>query len=197
MIKALLKKQIMEVFSWVYFDRKNGKNRSKNGIIGYAALYLLIFGFLGVFFYQIANMLCKPLSDAGFIIISVELHFPVRCFFRDDTAVLTQAANPKMPDAAKAERIQAFVTIVSESIFSHVVPPDGSMNSFTESDNNQTERNTMPADRTAAIHAAAFTAFFLSETGKRMTKAIPDTTAIKANSAVLTICEITSERHSL
>ena len=66
MIKALLKKQIMEVFSWVYFDRKNGKNRSKNGIIGYAALYLLIFGFLGVFFYQIANMLCKPLSDAGF-----------------------------------------------------------------------------------------------------------------------------------
>ena len=66
MIKALLKKQMLEVFSWVYFDRKNGKNRSKNGIIGYAALYLFIFGFLGVFFYQIANTLCKPLSDAGF-----------------------------------------------------------------------------------------------------------------------------------
>ena len=46
MTKALLKKQLMEVFSWVYFDRKNGKNRSKGGIIGYAALYLFLFGFL-------------------------------------------------------------------------------------------------------------------------------------------------------
>ena len=66
MIKALFKKQIMEVFSWVYFDRKNGKNRSKGGVIGYAALYLFIFGFLGVFFFQMAKMLCKPLTDAGF-----------------------------------------------------------------------------------------------------------------------------------
>ena len=66
MIKALFKKQIMEVFSWVYFDRKNGKNRSKGGIIGYAALYLFIFAFLGVFFFQMANTLCKPLTDAGF-----------------------------------------------------------------------------------------------------------------------------------
>lgn len=66
MTKALFKKQILEVFSWVYFDRKNGKNRSKSGIIGYAALYLFIFGFLGVFFFQTANTLCKPLADAGF-----------------------------------------------------------------------------------------------------------------------------------
>ena len=66
MTKALLKKQLMEVFSWVYFDRKNGKNRSKGGIIGYAALYLFLFGFLGVFFFQMANTLCKPLTDAGF-----------------------------------------------------------------------------------------------------------------------------------
>lgn len=65
MIKALFKKQMLEVFSWVYFDRKNGKNRSKSGIIGYAALYLFIFGFLGVFFFQMAKTLCKPLSDAG------------------------------------------------------------------------------------------------------------------------------------
>lgn len=66
MIKALFKKQMLEVFSWVYFDHKNGKNRSKGGIIGYAALYLFIFGFLGVFFFHIANTLCKPLTDAGF-----------------------------------------------------------------------------------------------------------------------------------
>ena len=66
MTKALLKKQISEVFSWVYFDRKNGKSRSKGGIIGFSALYLFIFAFLGVFFYQIGDMLCKPLVDAGF-----------------------------------------------------------------------------------------------------------------------------------
>ena len=65
MTKALLKKQIMEVFSWVYFDRKSGKSRSKGGIIGFAVLYLLIFVFLGAFFFQIAGTLCKPLSDAG------------------------------------------------------------------------------------------------------------------------------------
>lgn len=66
MIKALFKKQLLEVFSWVYFDRKNSKNRSKSGIIGYAALYLFIFAFLGMFFFQMADSLCKPLSDAGF-----------------------------------------------------------------------------------------------------------------------------------
>ena len=66
MIRALFKKQMMEVFSWVYFDRKNGKNLSKGGIIGYAALYLFLFTFLGVFFFQMADTLCKPLSDAGF-----------------------------------------------------------------------------------------------------------------------------------
>lgn len=65
MMGTLLKKQIMEVFSWVYFDRKNGKSRSKSGIILYAALYLFIFIFLGFAFYQFADALCKPLADVG------------------------------------------------------------------------------------------------------------------------------------
>ena len=47
MTKALLKKQLLEVFSWLYIDRKSGKNRSRNGIIGYAVLYLIVFVFLG------------------------------------------------------------------------------------------------------------------------------------------------------
>lgn len=64
MTKALLKKQILEVFSWVYFDRKNGKSRSKGGVIGFSVLYLFIFCFLGVFFFGIASALCKPLIDA-------------------------------------------------------------------------------------------------------------------------------------
>lgn len=65
MTKTLLKKQLMEVFSWLFQDRKSGKNRSKNGILAYALLYLIIFGVLGVFFYNAAGMLCVPLVSIG------------------------------------------------------------------------------------------------------------------------------------
>ena len=63
MTKALFRKQMMEVFSWLYKDKKSGKNRSKGGIIGFAVLYLLLFGFLGGIFYVAANMLCAPLYE--------------------------------------------------------------------------------------------------------------------------------------
>ena len=53
MTKALLKKQMLEVFAWIYKDKKTGKNRSKNGIIGYIVLYIFIFGFLGIIFYNV------------------------------------------------------------------------------------------------------------------------------------------------
>ena len=65
MTKALLKKQMLEVFAWIYKDKKTGKNRSKNGIIGYIVLYILIFGFLGSIFYYVASLLCEPLTQAG------------------------------------------------------------------------------------------------------------------------------------
>lgn len=65
MTKALLKKQMLEVFAWIYKDRKTGKNRSKNGIIGYIILYIFIFGFLGSIFYNVAKILCAPLAQAG------------------------------------------------------------------------------------------------------------------------------------
>ena len=64
MTKALFKKQMMEVFSWLYKDRKSGKLRSAKGIAGYVLLYLIIFGFLGVIFYIAANTLCDPLLSA-------------------------------------------------------------------------------------------------------------------------------------
>ena len=66
MTKALFRKQMMEVFSWLYKDKKSGKNRTKGGIIGFAVLYLLLFGFLGGIFYVTANMLCAPLYEIGF-----------------------------------------------------------------------------------------------------------------------------------
>lgn len=66
MTKALFKKQMMEVFSWFFIDRKSGKKRKKNGIILYAVLYLFLFGFLGYIFWTMADMLCAPLTSVGF-----------------------------------------------------------------------------------------------------------------------------------
>ena len=66
MTKALFKKQMLEVFSWVFMDKKSGKNRDFKGIIGYVILYLFIFGFLGVIFFKVAESLCEPLLNIGF-----------------------------------------------------------------------------------------------------------------------------------
>lgn len=65
MTKALFRKQMMEVFSWLYKDKKTGKHRSLKLIIIYALLYLVLFGFLGCTFGFVAYSMCKPLSDAN------------------------------------------------------------------------------------------------------------------------------------
>lgn len=56
----------MEVFSWIYQNKKTGKNRSVQGVILYSLLYLLVFGMLGAMFWMTADMLCEPLVQAGF-----------------------------------------------------------------------------------------------------------------------------------
>ena len=61
MTKALFKKQLMEVFAWVYKDRKSGKIRTAKSVAVYIVLYLFLFGFLGSVFYIAAVSLCKPL----------------------------------------------------------------------------------------------------------------------------------------
>ena len=65
MTKALFKKQMMESFSWLYFNSKNGKRRSGKGILLYGVMYLLIFGVLGYVFYMMASGLCEPLHGIG------------------------------------------------------------------------------------------------------------------------------------
>lgn len=65
MTKALFKKQMMEVFSWIYKDRKSGKLRSSKGIAGYVLLYLILFGSLGSIFYMVADMLCETLVSVA------------------------------------------------------------------------------------------------------------------------------------
>ena len=42
MLKALLKKQLLELNTAYFMDRKTGKMRSKKGIIGFTALYAVI-----------------------------------------------------------------------------------------------------------------------------------------------------------
>lgn len=66
MIKAIFKKQILESFSWLYYNKKNGKLRKKGGIIGFAVLYLIIFIMLGYVFYSAAKALCGPLCGLNF-----------------------------------------------------------------------------------------------------------------------------------
>lgn len=65
MTRALFRKQMLEIFSWVYRDKKSGKQRSTGGIVRYALLYLLLFIFLGSIFYGMGSMLCAPLVGAG------------------------------------------------------------------------------------------------------------------------------------
>ena len=65
MTKAILKKQLMESFSWLYFNRKNGKKRTKKGIAAFVALYLMLFGMLGYMFYMMALALGEGLCEAG------------------------------------------------------------------------------------------------------------------------------------
>ncbi len=65
MTRALLKKQMLEVFSWLYRDRKSGKIRSKGSIALYALLYLFLFGMLASVFFSAATMLCEPLVQSG------------------------------------------------------------------------------------------------------------------------------------
>lgn len=65
MTRALFRKQMLEIFSWVYRDKKSGKRRSTRGIVRYALLYLLLFVFLGAIFYFAGSALCAPLLSAG------------------------------------------------------------------------------------------------------------------------------------
>lgn len=66
MTKTLIKKQMLEVFAWIYQDRKTGKNRDKKGLAAYGLLYILVFGICAVMFYVIADLLCAPLTEADF-----------------------------------------------------------------------------------------------------------------------------------
>ena len=66
MTKALLKKQLLEVFSWLYVNRKSGKRRQGSGLIGYAAFYGAVFIYLSVMIYFLANDMGDAFIPVGF-----------------------------------------------------------------------------------------------------------------------------------
>lgn len=65
MIKALFKKQLSEVFSWLYTDRKKGQRRQGTALCVSVLLYCAMFFLLGYIFYMFASSLCEPLVQLG------------------------------------------------------------------------------------------------------------------------------------
>lgn len=61
MTRALIKKQLMEIFSRFYRGRRSSGLRRAVGILGYALLYLMLLGGLGGMFAISALTLCEPL----------------------------------------------------------------------------------------------------------------------------------------
>ncbi len=65
MIRALFRKQLLEVFTWLYQDNKTGKRRHGGKLILFVGLYVFLFLYLGVVFFLFASMLCGPLVSAN------------------------------------------------------------------------------------------------------------------------------------
>ncbi len=64
MIRALLKKQLMESFSGLFVGRKTG-TRSKKSVAVYAALYAYVIAVFVFLFYMVSSTLCAPLVELG------------------------------------------------------------------------------------------------------------------------------------
>lgn len=73
MFKTLLKKQLLEINKWLFFDKKNGKKRSSSGVAVLIIAYIILFGVLGGIFYAMADMLCEPMIsiDAGWLYYAI------------------------------------------------------------------------------------------------------------------------------
>lgn len=65
MLKALMKKQFLEMNTFYFQDRKTGKRRSKGKTVGMVLLYIAIFGLLGMTFYGTSIMFAKALVPLG------------------------------------------------------------------------------------------------------------------------------------
>ena len=65
MLKALFKKQFLELSSYYFRSKKRKKTGSAAGIAGFILIFLLLFVSLGSMFFMIAAQLCDPLLSVG------------------------------------------------------------------------------------------------------------------------------------
>ncbi len=65
MTKLLLKKQLTESFSFLFFNKKSGKARSRKGLLLAAGLLVALFAYIAVFVYILAREVCEPLYSIG------------------------------------------------------------------------------------------------------------------------------------
>lgn len=65
MLKALLKKQFLELNTYYFRNHKTGKNRGTRGTIMFIALFALLFISLGTMFFGVGEMIGGPLITAG------------------------------------------------------------------------------------------------------------------------------------
>ena len=66
MVKTLLKKQMLESFSWLFYNAKSGKLRKGIGLLGNILLYVAVFGIVAAMFFVMALELCEPLVAIGY-----------------------------------------------------------------------------------------------------------------------------------
>lgn len=66
MLKALLKKQFLELNAFYFQNRKTGKQRSRAGAIGMIVLYVVLMLFVAGFMFTIAMLMADGLVSAGF-----------------------------------------------------------------------------------------------------------------------------------
>lgn len=65
MLKALFKKQLAEINTWFFNDKKTGKRRKTSGLVLYAVLYFFVFAVMVGMFAAMAVNLCLPFSQMG------------------------------------------------------------------------------------------------------------------------------------
>ena len=65
MLKALLKKQFLELHTFYFIDKKTGKKRSKGGIVGFVILFAFIFLSLAVAFAGMEFLFAASLLPSG------------------------------------------------------------------------------------------------------------------------------------
>lgn len=65
MLGALFKKQLMEINTWLFRDKKSGARRSGAAMVLLVILYAVIFFGLGIVFFLLGGELCMPLVKAG------------------------------------------------------------------------------------------------------------------------------------